>query len=410
MAEGRARRGYRDGAYLQARAHGNSNKFQDTLLTGDRWDASVQGALRIFCNKSFHRLQSNKRQLVGAITIARHQRDERRNMLLEISADPIQLCVALTTPGSPHDGPRGHGQAVENHQALSCGQAQFISISLDEATTADDMAVMCVHSYVLVDFERSKSSVLEAASLPALVLQRKLVALGTDDASVMLEKLASFSASVHCAAHCVSLSASVMDKHRNIKGGGPDGQQVSAMYTSPSPFFALDFPELTTFANVGGPGSCLVYNGSSHLALQPHGNGSVADEVDSDSENEETWGQRLEEGSELGSELVQLYAIHPKGGRASLVPASDFQQHVDSAKQELAATAVAVVRDLVPVPTGACLRTCCCVQARDKQPSDKDFLERLAIVKAQYCMEATLANGQRAPALCGAKLNSSQPS
>ncbi|GFH22347.1 hypothetical protein HaLaN_19799 [Haematococcus lacustris] len=36
MAEGRARRGYSDGAYLQARAHGNSNRFQDSWLTGDR--------------------------------------------------------------------------------------------------------------------------------------------------------------------------------------------------------------------------------------------------------------------------------------------------------------------------------------------------------------------------------------
>ncbi|KAJ9526297.1 hypothetical protein QJQ45_009792 [Haematococcus lacustris] len=155
---------------------------------------------------------------------------------------------------------------------------------------------------------------------------------------------------------------------------------------------ALDFPELTTFTNVAGPGSCLVYNGSGHLALQPHGSGSMtvqSDEADSDIEDEDEVGSRQaaadmettfgeneeeEEGSELGSEPVQLYAIPPKGRRAALVPASDFQQHVDSAKQELASTADAV-------------------------PSDEDFLERLAIVKARYCMDATLANGQLAPAL-----------
>ncbi|KAJ9533171.1 hypothetical protein QJQ45_018274 [Haematococcus lacustris] len=144
----------------------------------------------------------------------------------------------------------------------------------------------------------------------------------------------------------------------------------------------------------------------------PHGNGSVAgqaDEADSDSENEEEVGSRqaaadmetafgeLEEeeeeeegGSELGSELVELYAIPPRGRWAYLVPASDFQQHVDSARQELAATAVAVHAKGLAV-----------VYAHywDKQPSDEDFLEHLAIVKARYCMEATLANGQRAPAL-----------
>ncbi|KAJ9508209.1 hypothetical protein QJQ45_021582 [Haematococcus lacustris] len=175
------------------------------------------------------------------------------------------------------------------------------------------------------------------------------------------------------------------------------------MYSGPSPFSALDFPELTAFTNVAGPGSCLVYNGSGHLALQPHGSGSMtvqSDEADSDSEDEEEVGSRQaaadmettfgeneeeEEGSELGSEPVQLYAIPPKGRRAALVPASDFQQHVDSAKQELAATADAV-------------------------PSDEDFLERLAIVKARYCMDATLANGQQAPALLDQQKLSAQQS
>ncbi|KAJ9533737.1 hypothetical protein QJQ45_026806 [Haematococcus lacustris] len=270
MAEDRAPQGYSDGAYLQARAHGNSNKFRDTWLTGDRplWltnqglDASNRYKARCeHCNKSlncnlhtikthedtfahktamerFRRLQSNKRQLAHAITIARRQRDERRNMLLE-----------------------------------------------------------------------------------------------------------------------------------------------------------------------------------------PHGNGSVAgqaDEADSDSENEEEVGSRQaaadmetafgeleeeeeeEEGSELGSELVELHAIPPTGRRASLVPASDFQQHVDSARQELAATAVAVVRDLhsrfLP-PKHAKGLAVVYAHYWDRQPSDEDFLERLAIVKARYCMEATLANGQRAPAL-----------
>ncbi|KAJ9510534.1 hypothetical protein QJQ45_016001 [Haematococcus lacustris] len=356
---------------------------------------------------------------------------------------------------------------------------------------------------------RTLQSVLEAASLPASVLQRKLVALGTDGASVMVgphsglavkarQQLAPFSASVHCAAHRVSLAASVMDKHRNVQrltrvveninqhfckspartqkykqlchSLGLKGEligraaptrwlslrkpaerlvrdirslvsyfdtdlptllaacgllpilrslnrlnllcqsraifvedlmqevaltanKITAMYSGPSPFSALDFPELTAFTNVAGPGSCLVYNGSGHLALQPHGSDSMtvqSDEADSDSEDEEevgsrqaaadmetTFGENEEEGNELGSEPVQLYAIPPKGRRAALVPASDFQQHVDSAKRELSATA----------------------DAMDKQPSDEDFLERLAIVKARYCMDATLANGQLAPAL-----------
>ncbi|KAJ9514048.1 hypothetical protein QJQ45_021144 [Haematococcus lacustris] len=183
---------------------------------------------------------------------------------------------------------------------------------------------------------------------------------------------------------------------------------------------ALDFPELTAFTNVAGPGSCLVYNGSGHLALQPHGSGSMtvqSDEADSDIEDEEevgsrqaaadmetTFGENEEEevGSELGSEPVQLYAIPPKGRQAALVPASDFQQHVDSAKQELASTADAVVRDLhshfLP-PEHAKGLAVVYAHYWDKQPSDEDFLERLAIVKARYCMDATLANGQLAPAL-----------
>ncbi|KAJ9512013.1 hypothetical protein QJQ45_004419 [Haematococcus lacustris] len=126
----------------------------------------------------------------------------------------------------------------------------------------------------------------------------------------------------------------------------------AAIYTGPSPFSALDFPELTACADVGGPNSCLVYNGSGHLALQPHGNGSVpgqADEADSNSENEEEVGSRQAAADtetkfvdELGSELN---AIPPRGRQAAPVPASDFQQHVNGAKQELAATADAVVRD-----------------------------------------------------------------
>ncbi|KAJ9533318.1 hypothetical protein QJQ45_026362 [Haematococcus lacustris] len=178
--------------------------------------------------------------------------------------------------------------------------------------------------------------------------------------------------------------------------------KITAMYSGPSPFSALDFPELTAFTNVAGPGSCLVYNSSGHLALQPHGSGSMtvqSDEADSDSEDEEEVGSRQaaadmetmfgeneeeEEGSERGSVPVQLYAIPPKGRRAASVPASDFQQHVDSAKQELAATADAVVRDLhsrfLP-PEHA--RGLAVVYAHywDKQPSDEDFFERLAIQK-----------------------------
>ncbi|KAJ9531809.1 hypothetical protein QJQ45_021962 [Haematococcus lacustris] len=205
--------------------------------------------------------------------------------------------------------------------------------------------------------------------------------------------------------------------------------KITAMYSGPSPFSALDFPELTAFTNVAGPGSCLVYNGSGHLALQPHGSGSmtVSDEADSDSEDEEEVGSRQaaadmettfgeneeEEGSELGSEPVQLYAIPPKGRRAALVPACDFQQHVDSAKQELAATADAVVRDLhsrfLP-PEHAKGLAVVYAHYWDKQPSDEDFLERLAIVKARYCMDATLADGQLAPALLDQQKLSAQQS
>ncbi|KAJ9531465.1 hypothetical protein QJQ45_006913 [Haematococcus lacustris] len=205
--------------------------------------------------------------------------------------------------------------------------------------------------------------------------------------------------------------------------------KITAMYSGPSPFSALDFVELTAFTNVAGPGSCLVYNGSGHLALQPHGSGSMTVQSDeADSEDEEEVGSRQaaadmettfgeneeeEEGSELGSEPVQLYAIAPKGRRAALVPASDFQQHVDSAKQELAATADAVVRDLhsrfLP-PEHAKGLAVVYAHYGDKQPSGEDFLERLAIVKARYCMDATLADGQLAPALLDQQKLSAQQS
>ncbi|KAJ9520739.1 hypothetical protein QJQ45_007608 [Haematococcus lacustris] len=84
--------------------------------------------------------------------------------------------------------------------------------------------------------------------------------------------------------------------------------------------------------------------------------------------------------------------------RAALVPASDFQQHVDSAKQELAAN------------SRCCGLAIVYAHYWDKQPSDEDFLERLAIVKARYCMDATLANGQLAPALLDQQKLSAQQS
>ncbi|KAJ9532661.1 hypothetical protein QJQ45_010704 [Haematococcus lacustris] len=169
--------------------------------------------------------------------------------------------------------------------------------------------------------------------------------------------------------------------------------------------------------NVAGPGSCLVYNGSGHLALQPHGSGSMivqSDEADSDSEDEEEVGSRQaaadmettfgeneeeeEEGSELGSEPVQLYAIPPKGRRAALVPACEFQQHVDSAKQELAAIADAVVRDLhnrfLP-PEHAKGLAVVYAHYWDKQPSDEDFLERLAILNT--VLSSAAANPAKEP-------------
>ncbi|KAJ9511369.1 hypothetical protein QJQ45_029811, partial [Haematococcus lacustris] len=66
-------------------------------------------------------------------------------------------------------------------------------------------------------------SVLDDTGLPRALWQQRLVALGTDGASVMVgshnglaikvrRQLAPFSSSQHCAAHRVSLSASVMDK------------------------------------------------------------------------------------------------------------------------------------------------------------------------------------------------------
>ncbi|KAJ9516060.1 hypothetical protein QJQ45_024487 [Haematococcus lacustris] len=550
----------------------------------------------------FYKLQSNKRQLVGAITIGRHRRDKRRNMLLE---DPdivnqfgcVLYLLRLGCPMTELEAmqtllrtikqpavAKAHWKDSDGWQMAEAidavyqeanndllDAAQFISITLDEATTMNSMSVMCVHAYVLVNFERKQiflalkevqqapnadgllrtlQSVLEAASLPASALQRKLVALGTDGAGIMLgphsglaikarQQLAPFTSSVHCAAHGVSLAASVMAKHRNfqrlmgvvenirqhfckspartqkykllchslgLKGqlvgravptrwlslrkpaerlvrdiralvpyfdsasvgisnlltdlptllaacgllpilrsldrlsllchsraiaaedlmqeAAQTANSITAMYTGPSPFSALDFPELAAFADVAGPDSSLVYNSSGHLALQPHGNRSMsarADEADNESEDEEVVGSRqaaadmetpfvgLEEeeeeeeaAGELGGELVELYAI-PLGGRwAAPVPASDFQQHVDGAKQELTATAVAVVRDLhsrfLPLEHAKGLAVVY-AQYWDKQPSDEDFLERLAIVKARYCMEATLANGQRVPAL-----------
>ncbi|KAJ9513216.1 hypothetical protein QJQ45_029520 [Haematococcus lacustris] len=650
MAEGRARRGNSDGAYTQTRPHGNSNKFQDSwLLHGDRalWlkDLGLEAGSSIYkarcerCNKDFvsnlhtiktheataghkncveryKRQQCNKRQLVDAITTARHQRDDRRNVLLQSSResqdfilsvyanlqDPEILtqftCVLhLLRLGRPMTDlePMAKLLTAIKHTAVAKAHwkdnagwqiaeavdavyqeaskelldaAHFISISLDEATTVDNMAVMCVHAYVLVGFERKQiflalkevkeapnadellrtlQSVLEASSLPDSVLQRKLVALGTDGASVMVgphsglaikarQQLAPFSASVHCAAHRVSLAASTMDKHRNVQrltraveninqhfckspartqkykslclSLGLKGQligraaptrwlslrkpaerlvrdirslvpyfdsastgisslltdlptllaacgllpilrslsrlsllcqsraifvedlmqevaqtadKITAMYTGPLPFSALDFPELTAFANVDGPDSCLVYTGSGYLAVQPHGSNSVAgqadgDNSDSEEDEEEGIGSRQaasdmetafggpeeEEAFELASVLVQLHAIPPRGRRAAPVPASDFQEHLICAKQELAATATAVVRDLgsrfMP-PEHAKGLAVVYAHYWDKQPSDEDFLLRLAIVKARYCAEATLVSGDRVPAL-----------
>ncbi|KAJ9509691.1 hypothetical protein QJQ45_011312 [Haematococcus lacustris] len=168
------------------------------------------------------------------------------------------------------------------------------------------------------------------------------------------------------------------------------------------------------------PGRWLIRDCNAALNMQHIGECSMtvqSDEADSDSEDEEeagsrqaaadmatTFGENEEEGNELGSEPVQLYAIPPKGRRAALVPASDFQQHVDSAKRELAATADAVVRDLhsrfLP-PEHAKGLAVVYAHYWDKQPSDEDFLERLAIVKARYCMDATLADAkaQQCPAI-----------
>ncbi|KAJ9524398.1 hypothetical protein QJQ45_008612 [Haematococcus lacustris] len=94
--------------------------------------------------------------------------------------------------------------------------------------------------------------------------------------------------------------------------------------------------------------------------------------------------------------------VSARGSQAVPVPASDFQQHVDGTKQELVATAFAVVREqrsrFLP-PEHAKGLAVVYAHDWDKQPSDEDFLERQAIVKAWYCMEATLINGQWVPAL-----------
>ncbi|KAJ9532868.1 hypothetical protein QJQ45_010850 [Haematococcus lacustris] len=105
---------------------------------------------------------------------------------------------------------------------------------------------------------------------------------------------------------------------------------------------------------------------------------------------------------DLMQEVALTTDIPPRGRRAALVPASDFQRHVDGAKQELAATAVAAVHDLrsrflqPEHAEGPAIVYC---HYWDKQPSDEDFLERQTIDKARHCMEGTLANDQRVPAL-----------
>ncbi|KAJ9523921.1 hypothetical protein QJQ45_022422 [Haematococcus lacustris] len=155
------------------------------------------------------------------------------------------------------------------------------------------------------------------------------------------------------------------------------------------------------------------YSDGAYLQARAHGQGALrtlqqelqlqlqqelqlqSDEADSDSEDEEvgsrqaaadmetTFGENEEEeeGSELGSEPVQLYAIPPKGRRAALVPTSDFQQHVDSAKQELAATADAVVHDLHSrffPPEHAKGLAVVYVHYWDKQPSDENLWKSCA--------------------------------
>ncbi|GFH30928.1 hypothetical protein HaLaN_29866 [Haematococcus lacustris] len=82
---------------------------------------------------------------------------------------------------------------------------------------------------------------------------------------------------------------------------------------------------------------------------------------------------------------------------------------------ELAATTDAVVRDLHNLHNASSHRSMpkdwlLCAHYWDKQPSDEDFHERQAIVKARYCMDATLANGQRAPALLDQQKLSAQKS
>ncbi|KAJ9510952.1 hypothetical protein QJQ45_012368 [Haematococcus lacustris] len=132
-----------------------------------------------------------------------------------------------------------------------------------------------------------------------------------------------------------------------------------------------------------------------------------SDEADSDSEDEEEVGSR-----QAAADMETTFGENEEEEEEGM-PACDFQQHVDSAKQELAATADAVVRDLhsrfLP-PEHAKGLAVVYAHYWDKQPSDEDFLERLAIVKARYCMDATLADGQLAPALLDQQKLSAQQS
>ncbi|KAJ9516416.1 hypothetical protein QJQ45_011083 [Haematococcus lacustris] len=306
MSELRARRGHSDGVWKANRPAGTTNRFQSEWLEGrEMWlvDFGLQGNLyRVRCtacdsvlNSHLHTIQKHedsarhKQNLAAkqkssaavqafkaALTTGRDKAAAKRKEQMEDPATVTQFAAVfyLLKLGRPmtdiehtpdlfrvartpaiaakHWKDDSAWQIAEalysvmrKHDLEVLQSATFLSLSLDEATTVDNRAVMCVHGYVVKDFTRRPVflylkevleshtadelfkvllSVLDDTGLPRALWQRGLVALGTDGASVMVgshnglaikvrKQLAPFSSSQHCAAHRVSLSASVMDKN-----------------------------------------------------------------------------------------------------------------------------------------------------------------------------------------------------
>lgn len=129
-------------------------------------------------------------------------------------------------------------QVVKKHRELVLA-ANFISVSLDEATACDNTNYMSVHVHVIVNWTRVPlfvklkmvagsatadnllrllDSLSEVLDISREVLLSKLVALGTDGAAVMTgahtglaaqhrNHHAPFMLAIHCAAHRLQLSS-----------------------------------------------------------------------------------------------------------------------------------------------------------------------------------------------------------